>query len=334
MFEPKKKEYLLTIVNILKRVSELDIYEKFLNQTIYLNVPILNTIRQEKNPSLVISYKDSHYLHLDYGNSYYRGNCFQLVQQKYNCNFSKALEIIDSEFNLGLLSNTPINEKYEVENITIYKPIPDKIKFNYRKTWSKNMQKYWNDYFLEERYLKSKNVFEVSNFYINDTIINYEGIAIAYYISEIDKTKIYLPISKYLGKKQKFYSDIPFDYLYKDNIKTDNRTSPIIVCKSRKDELILSLYTQKATSVQAENYYCFNEKNINYLNSVSDKIYINFGSDKQGKEESIKITQAFGYKHLNTPDTYLKDGVNDMAELQKVYGPKIVEEFLKSKNIV
>lgn len=337
MFIPKKKEDLLTPKGILERVSPLDIYGRFLGETIYLDTFILNTIRGERTPSLRISCVDGVYLHLDFGNSKYRGNCFQLVQQKYNCDFNEALIIIDKEFGLGLKNGNPCVKKYDIisPSSEVVKT-KDKIKWKFLKSFDKSGRAFWDQYHLEEDYLKSKNTYQITELWINDTIISFDGPGFAYYVPEIDRTKIYLPYNNKEGsRKGRFYSDMPFTYMYKDNIFCEDvKDMPTIVCKSRKDELIFSLYHPKVTSVQAESLFCFNEENIEFLRSISTQSYIQFGSDKQGKEESIKITRTYGFKHLNTPDKYLIENINDIAELQKYYGPEKVKDFLKYKNII
>ena len=78
-----------------------------------------------------------------------------------------------------------------------------------------------------------------------------------------------------------------------------------IILKSRKDELVSSLILPCVASVQAENIACFNQKNVEFLQKNSEEIYIGFGTDDQGKEQSNLITKTFGWKHYNTEDKYL-----------------------------
>lgn len=332
MFTPKKKEN-KKLEKILFVLSPLDIYQKYLNQPIYLNSALLNTIRQEKTPSLFISKVGNTYLHHDFGNSFFSGNCFQLVQQIYKCSFDVALDKIITDFNLKL-EDIKINpDVFELiqESKTEKKPIKEqvKLKFTYRKFNSK-AHKYWNAYHLSEDFLKNKDVYFIKNFYKNDIKILLknpeDNIAFAIYAKEIDKVKIYLPFNKTINKKgKKFYSDIPYRYMFSENINI-NENSPIIVLKSRKDELVTSLFNYNTASVQSENIFCFTKENKDFLKKQNKKIYIGFGSDEQGQKEAELIMKELKYDSIQTPEEYLPE-VNDFAEMIKIKGEKALENL-------
>lgn len=337
MFKPNKFQSLLTPLEILKRVSEIEIYEKILGQIVVPGLFMYNTIREEKTPSLKINYRDGSYLHIDFGNSYYRGNCFQLVQQKYNCSFNEALEIVDSMFNLGLRCNKPSDVKYEnaqyKKNIYSEDKATDKIKFTYLNKWTQEASSFWEEYKLSVDYIKAKDTFLAKKIWVNDTPINFDGPAFVYYMKDIDRCKVYFPKNQRLmkGRRMRFLCDAPFDYMFFDNMINKDFKRPAIIWKSRKDELVGSLFHDKVSSVQAESYYCFTERVVDRLNSSSAHNLIGFGTDKQGKEESIKITNTFGYGYINTPNEYLESGINDIAELMKHKGEKEVEELIRRK---
>lgn len=317
MFKPKKT---LSADFILSRISPLDIYAKYLEQTIYLDINICNTLREEKNPSFRINKIGDTYLHKDYGNSFYQGNCFQLVQQKFNCSFDEALEIIAKDFSIY-----SIEQKYETPKKVVKKSCfkKKKIKFKYRK-FNEKETLYWSNYGLSESFLKSKNVFAVSSYFINEAKYIVRDIAFAYYSPEIEKTKIYFPKT---DKQDKYFiSDIPFDFMFKDNVFNKEK---IILAKSRKDELILASLGYSTASIQAENIFCLTQANIDYLKEFKE-VYICFGSDEQGKRESKLITGNYRFKHLNTPDKYLPE-VNDISEMRYRIGKLETVNFLKSK---
>ncbi len=106
----------------------------------------------------------------------------------------------------------------------------------------------------------------------------------------------------------------------------------LVISKSVKDALCLSLFGINTIATQSEGASCI-DKNIEWFNTLDCPIYINFGSDKQGKEQSHIITKKYGYKHYNVPDNLLKEGVNDVAEWCK-YNIIDLEKHLKEKNII
>ena len=336
MIKGSKKEK-LTKENVLKRISEYDVYKAFAPK-FELGKKFSSPIpgRKDDTPSFMISTKYGNYYHCDYGDSRYYGGCVDFVMQTRGCDYMTALKLIDTHFGLGI--NAPLKDwksivsEYEQPKI-VETEVETHIECHYKK-FSVEAHKYWNAYHLSEDYLKKHYVYQVKQLFIarQRIILPWNEIVFAYLTSE-GKKKIYRPTISRTSTKEgewRFRSNIPFTHLFGlENIKNCGKALGL---KSRKDELVSSLILPCVYSTQAESIACFSPENVDYLNENSEENYICFGSDSQGKKESNLITSSFGWKHYNTEDKYLPD--NDIAEVAKNHGLEVIEQHMKLKGLI
>jgi len=112
-----KTNGLLTIENILERVSPLDIYKKYSKYFQKIGKHFKAEFRNDPNPSAVISYFNGTYLYKDFGEDGAL-NCFQFVSRKYGLTFKEVLEKINIDFNLYLRGSGSNNyTKYSEQQI-------------------------------------------------------------------------------------------------------------------------------------------------------------------------------------------------------------------------
>lgn len=108
------------------------------------------------------------------------------------------------------------------------------------------------------------------------------AIRYAYYSEDLDETK-FLTIGGNSSKEDKWKSyNIPTNYLWYYYQYIDNSCNNLIVSKSIKDCLILRLLNRCSIAVQNESSKTL-LSNKDKINKIGNKIWINFGSDKQGK---------------------------------------------------
>lgn len=328
----------LTIENVLARISEYDIYKMFMTHRFQVNRVTRSPFRKDENPSFVIGNKGGKYIHIDYGDGRYRGGCFDFVMQKEGVDLYNCLKLIDKKFMLGLdgseVKYKEITEKYEQPEVdetetTVHMEAT-------HKSFTKEGHGFWNPYHLLEDHLKTKNVFQVKQLFIARSRFPLpENEPVFVFRTPDGRMKVYRPTIPRSIKKEfrtfkwRFKTNIPFTYMFnRDNMKCKKG----LVLKSRKDELVVELLFPHVSSIQGENIACFSEDNVHFLRENCDEIYIGFGSDKQGKEQSNLITNTFGWKHVNTPDEYLPD--NDFAEVGKKHGLITLEKHFKIKGIL
>jgi hypothetical protein len=317
-----KKEFkLITWDEVLSLTHNgLDIF-KYEIGSFPLGKPFNSPLRKDKSPSFVIFFKGEVFLYKDFSTGE-SGSALQFIQKKYGYTFKEALNHMVAT--LGLENNNIIS----VQKVSKYETKEIHIAFTEGKYDSRHAA-YWNSYHLSTDFLKRNDVYRVKALAIDHkkVILKPDELTFAYYAPDVDKCKI-LRIG--VEKKDKWRNNVPGNYLWYS--KGLHRCDTLMICKSVKDSLVLKNFGLCSVSTQSENARIF-DSNADVINSISNNVYVCFGSDAQGKEQSLIATEKHNYKHYNTPDEYLEFGVNDPAEFAK-YNIKLLEEHLKSKGIL
>jgi hypothetical protein len=328
----KKTE--LTAESVLERTTTFSIYRHFLGD-FKVGEPFCNPIRKEKHPSFQVNLTSEGLLHLDYSVSTFRGNCFQLVQQIYGCNYNTALEIIDRDLNLGI-RNKVTNKSpiifHQPKDLIITK-LPPKIHIKTRK-FNKTELKWWNMYYQDLSDLKRENIYAPKEIWINDrrAAIKESDLKFCYFYPEIGRWKIYTPTAT--DKKLKWFSNVPFNYC--TGLKDIKGCKFGFLQKSKKDNMV----TKKALSIscvadiQAENEQSLSIETIEHFNNNCEFPVSCMDPDPVGKRVSWYLTNNYGWKHCNVPDKYMKSGCTDFADMALRYGIDKVTEHFKSKGFL
>lgn len=326
------KKIRLTVANVLDRVSAYDIYRYYVGHDFQFGKAFISPFRKENNPSFSINVnKTGNITHIDFADAERKGGCIDFVQQLYNVDCRKALEMIDRDFNLGIY--------YQKGNITSLRPIqPTKPKEQtliqvVHRRFTKMDLDYWNLYGVSEAELKFHDVFSVKKVYLNRRLhpIPDDEPVFGYLFD--DKWKIYRPLAK--ERINKFMGNVLNDRMSGIERIID-RYDKIVVTKSKKDEIVLSKFLPVVCSVQSESVVSINTANINLLIGRGREVYLNFDSDEVGVQ-SCKYYNQFGFKWVNCPVGHTKPNgslIKDFADLARYYGlDKVIEHFTKKKII-
>jgi hypothetical protein len=117
----------------------------------------------------------------------------------------------------------------------------------------------------------------------------------------------------------------------KENIK-DCKTA--FINKSKKDYMVMKKIFPCSCAVQNEGLGCFSHENVEYLKANSDRQILSFDADVVGVQNSKQITEMFDFDYTNVPRQYLAEGIKDWADLAKVHGLQVIQDYLKSKNLL
>lgn len=258
------------------------------------------------------------------------GNAISFVARYFSLSLIEAMNKICWDFGLS---------KTVIQNITPVKIVWEKPTEEEKKEYTtinfitcpfdERHTKYWNDYHLSEDYLKKHDVFRVKSLAINRkrVILSKDELTFAYYHAPTDSAKI-MRIG--VTPDKKWRNNVSGDVLwFKESIQKYNN---LVISKSVKDSLCLSLFGISTIAVQTESVSCI-DKNIDWLKEIHCPIYIAFGTDVQGKEQSHIITKKYKYKHYNVPDGLLDKGINDVGEWCK-HDINSLEKHLKDKHII
>lgn len=97
--------------------------------------------------------------------------------------------------------------------------------------------------------------------------------------------------------------------------------------------MCLSQILPGVISVQNETKSAFSDKLIEKLKDK--EVYIQYDSDSAGKRNSMALTKALGYKHLNVPDMLLDEDIKDFSDWRKARGNyDEILQFLKQKKLL
>lgn len=330
----------LTKSAILSKITSYDIYRYYYGP-FKINSMIINKFRGEKDASLVIGNKLSKDLsHKDFGDMKWKGDCFNFVEQIFDCGFYDALKIINKDFNLGL-GDSEISEKksiitWKMPEIEIKEPPLIQIvtrKLN-REEWN-----YWNMYHQGEEDIKREHIYAPSQIWRNKTRLPLGNLlTFCYYYPDLDKWKVYRPYAPKRHKNThpnmwKWDTNLPFDYI--ENLEAVRGAKIGILEKSKKDRMVLmkALEIDTIANTQAEDPSCMTINALNIFETCDKKIAVS-DNDKKGKEFSWWLTNNYGFKHCNVPDKYKEQNCTDFAHLSILYDLNKVKEHFKRKNII
>ena len=331
------KRVILTKELILSKISSYDIFKFYMpDKDWQINVVNLSPFRNEKNPSFIIGPKGEGgaLLFIDFADTSLKGDAFTFVQKIHNVpTFHQTLVKIDKDFDLGFSTGTT-TKRYEKIIKSYSKPtIVAKdysfIQVKTRKFTTRELS-YWNDYYQDIEDLKNNNVFSISEVYLNKKriIIKNDELRFGYLYN--GHWKIYRPLSDRRWKWMP--NNVPITAM--DGLDDIKDCHTAFITKSKKDYMVMKKIFPTVCAVQNEGAGCFSDENIEYIKSNSEKQILSFDSDEVGVKNSTSITNKFGFEYCNVPKKYLKDGINDWADLAKVHGLKVIEEYLINKQIL
>jgi hypothetical protein len=326
-----KKKSELTKENILKLITEYDIYRQYMSNKWELNKVCHSPFRQDNEKSFIIGTKFGKITHKDFANSQIKGDCFKFVQQLFQCDYRESYKIIDKDFSLGISNNTLSKHK---AIITYEQPVIEEKQYSniqcITRKFTNEELSYWNNYYQDIEDLKTNNVFSISKVFLNKERFNLKETELRFGYFYEGQWKIYKPFSE---RKTKWLpNNVPLTYLEgKENIIQCNTA---IITKSKKDLMVIKKVYPCVCAVQNESAGCFSEENVSFLKGNSKKQILSFDSDKAGVTNSQLITKAFGFEYLNVSRSYLSDGINDWADLGKEYGLHTIEKIFKKKKLI
>lgn len=321
----------ITVDDILRLTNNgLDIWQKEVPY-MTLKCNILSPIRNENRPSFKIKQSSTSGIYI--GKDYTSGEIYTpitLVQKIYHLNFSEALNKIASDFNLQ-----PKIKEYSKFIETNYKAKlqePEDLLYEFEEMrFQKTHHEYWNKGELTEDFLRNNNIYAASKFSINKKIIE---------IPDNQMCFVYIPKDLPYGKLKILRIGVPIEDKWRTNISNfylwdysnyTKKVEKLIVCKSRKDEMIMKLLGYNTISVQSENWQIL-DINMEKIYNICDKPIILFGSDKDGVNKCKIVQQKYNCNYYNTPKSLLPD-INDPFSMVSIKGLRQLERHLKSKNI-
>ena len=331
------KKVFITKELILSKISAYDIFKFYMpNKDWDINVVTLSPFRDEKNPSFIIGPKGEGgvLIFIDFADTSLKGDAFKFVEKLYNMrNMFEVYNKIDKDFDLGFTTGTT-TRKYEKIVKSYSKPVITRKDYSFiqvktRKFTSEELA-YWNNYYQDIDDLKANNIFSVAEVYLNKKRIVLGNNELRFGYLYDGHWKIYRPFSDRRWKWMP--NNVPITAM--DGLDDIKDCHTAFITKSKKDYMVVKKIFPTVCAVQNEGLGCFSAENVEYIKANSEKQILSFDSDEVGVKNSTNITNMFGFEYCNVPKKYLKDGINDWADLAKVHGLKVIEEYLINKQIL
>lgn len=309
------KKNSLTPENILKRVSEYDIFKLFYRGKLELNTAIHSCFHYDEHPSMLVSNRYGSLFFIDFSLNK-KGDCFNFVQELYGVELNEALKIIDRQFGLGFTSETNTGE---YKRITKEYKQPEELGKRYSviqvvtRKFTKEELDYWSSYYQDIQDLRDNHIYSIEKMYLNRKLFPLKENELRFgYLFSGSYWKIYRPTA---SKKNKWISNVPITTAYGlNNLNTEKNT---LICKSLKDYLLCKKVYSNVCGIQNESLSSISKETSEYISKNSKEVFYGGDSDAPGKQASYIITKAFGWKHINPPDYLLGDCCKDFSDWAK-----------------
>ena len=329
-----KKRIELTADNILKLVTSFDIFHHFMGSNKWnLNEITLSPFRQEKNPSFLIGNKNGYISFVEFTMGI-SGDCFEFVARLYNLpSYHDTLLFIDKEMGLGISSDENVG-KYKAEIASYKQPEENKEKHStmiqvITRKFTQEELAWWAQYYQTLDDLRANHVYSIDKVFLNRKRFPIKDTELRFGYLYDDKWKIYRPTA---SKKNKWLSNVPITVI--DGKENIINCDIAFVGKSKKDMIVIKKVFPCSCATQSESVACFSLDNVEFLKANSNKQILSFDSDVPGVSNSQQITKLFDFGYCNVPRKYLAEGIKDWASLGAKYGLKVIEDYLKEKQII
>ena len=324
----------LTIEEILKRVTEYDIFRWYMpSKNWKINQVTYSPFRNEKNPSFMIGNKRGVLSFIDFADDTRRGGCFDFVQMLFNlASLHDVLRMIDRDFGLGI-SNGKATEEYK-KVVAEYKQPEESKRYSLiqvqTRPFTQEELAYWNQYHQDLQDLRDNNIYSIKKLYLNKQLFSLKETELRFGYLYNGHWKIYRPLNE---RKNKWVpNNVPITAM--DGLDDIKNCNTAFINKSKKDYMVMKKVFPCCCAVQNEGVACFSPENVEYLKANSDKQILSFDSDVAGVANSQQITKLFDFEYTNVPRNYLSEGIKDWALLGAKYGLKTIENILKDKGLI
>lgn len=285
---------------ILERIKQEDIFKKYFSplddsfNSIKIGPHYINPLRNDDdNPGCAFYYDNRGMLKFNDFAGGMNIDCFNVVEQLYNCNFKQALIKIYEHFNL--IENDKIVLEEIKENA---KELRRKNKKSIKveiKNWNNLELEYWNQYYISKELLSLYNVYPIRRAYVDDKLVyeySLSDFAFVYFFGR-GIIKIYFPLRK-KGEMRFVQND---GSILQGSEQLSATGDFCIITKSYKDVIALRTFGIEAVAPMTEKVM-ISDRQHSILRSRFENLYTLFDFDKTGIRLAAKYRMEYGIPAL------------------------------------
>lgn len=321
-FSKVKETFFISTDFILSKISEIEIYEKYLGRIININNFYYSPFKVERTPSFRFLVKDGQLLFKCFSSGNY-GNCFNFVSQLFNLDFQETLQKIANDFKLNV-PNTKIKNRKIIPLSQIFiEKEPSKIEVVLQEFTPSDLN-YWKQYHIDIKLLDLYNIKSVKEVWVNGQLYwKYKESNPIFRYRFGDRVKCYRPLEK--DKKKKWLSNTKSIDIQGFNELPD-KGKLLFITSSMKDVVTLKVMNYDAIAPQAESNY-LDIKMIQYLYTRFKRIIIFYDSDTDGLDLAKKRAEETGLEYVYLPLMFEK---KDPSDFIKEYGIEFCREVIET----
>lgn len=306
---------------VLKRISEEQIFEKYLQLPVDETTTYHNPLRVDKRAGCRYYRGRNGRLYFKDFSKGYHWDCFNVVEFIYNCSFIDALKIIIQDFQLNKevpkrdFTPEPIEKNRVIIQITA-------------REWNNQDIEYWGKYNINLSHLGYFRVYPCKAVWINREYYQCRpnDPCYAFYfgkINNVDIFKLYFPLREY----NRFFQNVHIE----DNIlqgfnQLQYKSDTLVITKSLKDVICLTILSLESVAPVSE-YQIITQEQFDFFKSKYKHIVVLGDNDETGRQFIIKHAKKYNISHYLFPKSMGKD-ISDNISL---YGINRIKSIVNEK---
>ena len=317
MIQSRDSRAHLSPQEILMRVSEEEIFRRYISNFRQIGKKFISQLRQDKRPDVVVFIgKDGRLRYKDHACPEHSFDCFGYVMRLYGCSFKDSLSLISEHMGLGLTGGShfrPVPKGMSIPTRHPYRKADIRIR---RRDW-----KHWDREYWEGQYLISKDLLDragivpITHYWINGHRFHSPKLCYAY-TEHSPRFKIYSPHEE----DDKWYSNVNAEDVQGRKLLKGSGKS-VLLTSSLKDALVLRTIGEEAIALSSESVMP-SEQMIRWLKARYESVEVFYDNDQSeknpGQTMALRICEKYGLDNIRIPSTF---GFKDPSDLVASQGP-------------
>lgn len=308
MIQARKSDEYLSKENVLRKVSEYQIFKYFCRNFKELNSKFRSDLREDNSPTVSIALIGQSLLYKDFGHPDHTFNCFDYVAYKYNTNFYGALIHIDGCFGLGLYTGVRLARTVQKVEPKLQEKTRAEIQVRVRD-WDYRDAAYWKQFGISKKLLLIFDVQPITHYWINEQRFSCNSISYRYRFD--CGYKIYRP----LERDFKWSSNVGMECL-QGYRQLPERGKTLVLTSSLKDIMCLAVLDYPSIALQSEMHVP-SEGTIQEAQDRFEEVIVFYDNDfdnprNPGQTMAVKICKKYGLDNLVIPSYYRSKDISDL----------------------